>query len=254
MPVTPAVHGLMAEFETADGLIEAAHRTRAAGYTRVDAYTPYPLKEAAEALGFRRTAVPTVMFVGGVVGCVGGFLMQYWSAVVDYPINVGGRPLNSWPAFIPVTFELTILTSALVGLFVGFHGALAVAAVALTRPVELPPLPTTPPVEIVQAAPTDPAPTRHRASPCRDRSSLACASAGREPPRPPGPVELTGRQHDARFSGTHIARWHLSLAPPSPRRRHANSREPPERGPRVPFLTGRRDRPPACPAARSGRE
>jgi hypothetical protein len=117
MPVNPELYGLLAEFDSAGSLIEAARRVHAAGYTRVDAFTPYPLKGAVEALGMHRTAVPTIMFVGGLVGCVGAFFMQYWTAVVDYPVNVGGRPLNSWPAFIPVTFELTILTSALVGVF-----------------------------------------------------------------------------------------------------------------------------------------
>ena len=113
----PTIFGLLAEFDDADGLLRAARTVRAAGFSHVDAYSPYPLSGVAEALGMRHTAVPALMLTGGLVGCVAGFLMQYWINVVDYPINVGGRPPNSWPSFIPVTFELTVLTSALVGLF-----------------------------------------------------------------------------------------------------------------------------------------
>jgi hypothetical protein len=115
--MTTPLHGLLAEFEDPDDLVEAVRRARAAGYTHLDGYSPYPIGAVSEALGHHRTVVPAVFLIGGLLGCAGGFLMQYWCAVIDYPINVGGRPLNSWPAFIPVTFELTILTAALVGLF-----------------------------------------------------------------------------------------------------------------------------------------
>ncbi len=117
MPVTEGVYGLLAEFADADALVAACRRAREVGYTRLDAFAPYPLSEAADALGRRRTAVPAVVLVGGLVGCAAGFLMQLWCMAVDYPINVGGRPLNSWPAFIPVTFEMTILTAAMAALF-----------------------------------------------------------------------------------------------------------------------------------------
>lgn len=117
MPVAPQTYGLLAEFASVDDLLKAIRQVRAAGYSCLDAFAPYPLKEAAEALGFRRTVVPLVMLLGGLIGCSGAFLMQYWTAVYDYPINVGGRPLDSWPSFIPITFELTVLTSALVGFF-----------------------------------------------------------------------------------------------------------------------------------------
>jgi hypothetical protein len=86
----------------------------------MDAYSPLPIEGLAEAIGIRRTRIPLIVLLGGLTGCVGGFFLQYWIAVLDYPINVGGRPLNSWPSFIPVTFELTILLaafSAVIGLF-----------------------------------------------------------------------------------------------------------------------------------------
>lgn len=79
----------------------------------MDAYTPFPVDGLAEALGIHKTAVPLIVLVGGMIGLIGGFYLQYWVAVIDYPINVGGRPLNSWPSFVPVTFELTILCAAL---------------------------------------------------------------------------------------------------------------------------------------------
>jgi len=115
VPVKPP-YGLLAEFGEADALVAAAERVRSAGYTRTEAFAPYPLPEAAHALGYRRTGVPAVIFLGGLLGCVGGFGMEYWISVIDYPENVGGRPLNSWPVFVPVAFELTVLTAALVGL------------------------------------------------------------------------------------------------------------------------------------------
>ncbi len=83
----------------------------------MDAYSPFPVDGLAEALGFRRTRVPFVVLIGGIIGCFGGFFLQYWVSVIDYPINIGGRPLNSWPSFIPVTFELTILLAALSAFF-----------------------------------------------------------------------------------------------------------------------------------------
>src|SRR5262249_13208754 len=106
------IFGLLAEFTGPDELKEAAKRAYEHGYRRMDAYSPLPVEGLAEALGFHHTQVPLIVLVAGVVGCVGGFAMQYWISVVSYPINVGGRPFNSWPSFIPVTFELTILIAA----------------------------------------------------------------------------------------------------------------------------------------------
>src|SRR5260370_2607807 len=103
----------MAEFEKPTELMAAVPSAGEAGYTKMDAYTPFPVEGLAEALGLRRTRVPLAVFLGGLIGCVGGFSMQYWCMAVSYPMNIGGRPLNSWPMFIPVTFELTVLFSAL---------------------------------------------------------------------------------------------------------------------------------------------
>jgi len=107
------IYGLLAEFADPEALLEAVRRARAAGYRKMDAYTPFPVEHLAEELGFHHTALPLIVLIGGLIGCGGGFLLQYWISAVDYPLNIGGRPLNSWPAFIPVTFELTILCAAL---------------------------------------------------------------------------------------------------------------------------------------------
>src|SRR5438093_3951909 len=112
-----AMYGLMAEFSSEDSLLRAARHAYEAGYRRMDAYSPLPIDGLAEALGFRHTRVPLIVLIGGILGCVGGFALQYWISVIDYPVNVGGRPLNSWPSFIPVTFELTILIAALSAFF-----------------------------------------------------------------------------------------------------------------------------------------
>jgi len=112
-----SIYGLIAEFDNAESLLAAAHRAFAEGFRKMDAYSPFPVEGLAEALGFHRTRVPLIVLTGGILGCLGGFFLQYWLAVIDYPINVGGRPLNSWPSFIPVTFELTILIAALSAFF-----------------------------------------------------------------------------------------------------------------------------------------
>jgi hypothetical protein len=99
----------MAEFDSATALVEAAQRTRDAGYKKIDAYSPFPVEGLAEAIGFHRNLVPLVTLLGGLVGGLAGYLMQYWMAAVSYPVNVGGKPYHSWPSFIIVTFEMTIL-------------------------------------------------------------------------------------------------------------------------------------------------
>ncbi len=107
------LHGIMAEFEQPEQLLEAARRTYAAGYRKMDAYSPMPIEGLADAIGFTRNWVSVVVLVGGLAGCVGGFGLLWWIAMIAYPHNVGGRPFNSWPAFIPVTFECTVLLAAL---------------------------------------------------------------------------------------------------------------------------------------------
>jgi len=109
----PRLYGIMAEFATPTDLIEAAEKTRAAGYRRMDAFTPYPIEQVWEAIGHHRSRVPLLVLIGGLLGCVGGYALQYWVSAIEYPLDIGGRPYNSWPAFIPVTFEMTILVAGL---------------------------------------------------------------------------------------------------------------------------------------------
>jgi len=109
----PAVYGLMAEFEDPTSLVQATHRAYHEGYRCMDAYSPYPIEELHEALGSHHTRLPLIVLVGGLAGCIGGYLLQYWVSAIAYPVNIGGKPLHSWPAFIPVTFECTILAAAL---------------------------------------------------------------------------------------------------------------------------------------------
>jgi len=116
-PIYGQLYGLMAEFSMPDQLMEAAERTHAEGYRRMDAYSPFPIEGLAEAVGFRRNLLPLVVLIGGVVGGSGGFFMQWFANVIHYPLNIGGRPYNSWPAFIIITFELTILCAAISAVF-----------------------------------------------------------------------------------------------------------------------------------------
>jgi hypothetical protein len=114
----PTIHGLMAEFETPTELVDAATKARLAGYRRMDAYSPYPIHEMDEALGLRRTRLPMLVLAGGILGGLAGYSLEYWSQVIAYPLNIGGRPLHSWPHFIPVAFETTVMGAAL-SAFVG---------------------------------------------------------------------------------------------------------------------------------------
>jgi len=111
------VYGVVAEFDNPTALVVAANRTREAGYTRFEAYAPYPIEALVEAVGHPHTRLPIVIFLGGLIGGLTGYFLQFFTAVVTYPINIGGRPLHSWPAFIPVTFECTILGAALTAVF-----------------------------------------------------------------------------------------------------------------------------------------
>jgi hypothetical protein len=106
------IFGMMVSFDNPKALIEAAGAARKAGYRRIDAYSPYPVEGLSEALELRTTRLPLVVLAGGLLGAAGAYFMQYYASVIDYPLNVGGRPLHSWPAFIPITFELTILVAA----------------------------------------------------------------------------------------------------------------------------------------------
>ena len=114
----PTVFGLMAEFETPDGLVAATEKARLEGYRKMDAYSPIPIEELNEALGLNRTRLPKLVFLGGLLGGLGGYSLEYWTQVIAYPINIGGRPYHSWPHFIPVTFETTVLGAALTA-FIG---------------------------------------------------------------------------------------------------------------------------------------
>jgi hypothetical protein len=109
----PTLYGLMAEFDRPGALVVAATATREAGYRQVDAYSPFPIEDLHHAIGFDKTKLPLIVLGGGFAGCLIGFAMQWWMAVIAYPLNIGGKPLNSWPSFIPVTFEMTVLLAAL---------------------------------------------------------------------------------------------------------------------------------------------
>jgi hypothetical protein len=110
------LYGLIAEYEQPLDLVRAARRAREAGYRRVDAYTPFPVEGLSEALGHRDLWVPWIMLTGGVIGCVGGFFFVAWSLGWDYTLNIAGRPNFTWPAYLPITFEITVLLSALAGI------------------------------------------------------------------------------------------------------------------------------------------
>lgn len=109
----PEIYGLMAEFHEPAEIVEAAERAHIEGYRRMDAYSPYPIEALTEALHMHHSRLPVLVLAGGIIGCLAGFGLQYWTSVIDYPLNIGGKPLNSWPAFIPPTFETTILFAAL---------------------------------------------------------------------------------------------------------------------------------------------
>jgi hypothetical protein len=111
------LYGLMAEFDNPDTLVAASRRARQEGYRRLDAYTPFPIEELHEALDAHRTGVPLLVLIGGIVGGLTGYGLQYWVSAVAYPLNIGGRPFHSWPSFIPVTFEMTVLFASLTAVF-----------------------------------------------------------------------------------------------------------------------------------------
>ena len=111
------IYGLLAEFDTPTELVEAAAKVRDAGYTKTDAFSPYPIHEMDEALGIKRSILPWIVFGGGVSGLIAGMGLQYFVHVIDYPILVGGRPFFSLPAFIPAAYEMTILLAAFGAVF-----------------------------------------------------------------------------------------------------------------------------------------
>ena len=110
---TTVLYGLMAEFKTADDLLRAAGRTYREGYRDIDAFSPVPIHGLAEAMGQNDRTVSKIVLGGGLMGCLGGYSLAYWTSAIDYPLNIGGRPLHSWPAFIVPTFETTILLAAI---------------------------------------------------------------------------------------------------------------------------------------------
>jgi len=116
----PSVFGYLAEFENPSELVDAAEKVYAEGYRKIDTYSPFPIEAASEAVGFHHTRLPLIVLIGGLTGLATAFAMQYWISAIDYRINVGGRPFNSWPSFIIVCFELTVLFSAIsavIGMF-----------------------------------------------------------------------------------------------------------------------------------------
>jgi hypothetical protein len=114
----PTLYGLLAEFDNPTALVVATEKARLAGYRKMDAYSPIPIEELSEALGLERTRLPRLVLLGGILGGLGGYSLEYWTQAIAYPLNIGGRPLHSWPQFIPVTFETTVLGAALTA-FIG---------------------------------------------------------------------------------------------------------------------------------------
>jgi hypothetical protein len=117
MPVREGTYGLLAEFDTPGELVVAAKAAYDSGWRRLDCYTPYPVEEAAEAIGFHRNRVPLITLVGGLMGLAAMFLLETWISVLAYPLNIAGRPLYSWPAFIVPAYEWTILFAGLSAAF-----------------------------------------------------------------------------------------------------------------------------------------
>ncbi|HLW64182.1 MAG TPA: DUF3341 domain-containing protein [Gemmataceae bacterium] len=112
----PLIYGLLAEFTTAEEILRAARSVRLQGYRSVEAYTPYAVDGLAEELGMKHSQVQFVVLVAGLIGAGVGFFMMYWTMAVDYPFDVGGRPLNSWPVFLPIAFEVMVLVASFAAL------------------------------------------------------------------------------------------------------------------------------------------
>lgn len=111
------IYGLLAEFDSPEEILKATHQTHAAGYRKIDTFTPIPVEGLAEAVGFDWTALPIVVFLGGLFGGLAGFGMCWYANVISFPLNIGGKPYNSWPMWIPITFEMTILGAAICATF-----------------------------------------------------------------------------------------------------------------------------------------
>ncbi len=121
--MSESVYGLIAKFDTPEEVVEATRQARAAGYKRMEAYSPFPIEELAEILNFK-PKIQYLVFIGGVLGALSGFALQYYASVIAYPLIIGGRPFNSWPAFIVIEFEMTILFAGLFAVFgmLGLNG------------------------------------------------------------------------------------------------------------------------------------
>ena len=111
--IQEGIYGLMAEYDTVPDLVSASEKAYRAGYRRMDSYSPFPIEPVAEAIGFHKNYVALVVLIGGLLGGSGGYGLAYWVSVLAYPLNTGGKPWHSWPAFIPVTFECTVLGASL---------------------------------------------------------------------------------------------------------------------------------------------
>ena len=118
------IYGLIAEFDDPNMLVEATNKTREAGYTKMDAYTPFPVHGMEDALGLKRSRLPRLVIVCGLIGLVAGYGLEYWASAINYPYNIAGRPLHTWPMFMPVAFETTVLGAAFGAVFgmLGLNG------------------------------------------------------------------------------------------------------------------------------------